>query len=165
MSNGPILYPNVTSLPGQSGINQADRLSRKQAQEGVPGEFDKVFGEALTDATSKSPGAVKPNVKAGVPHGLTTAQPDLTQVRAPLKFSAHAAQRLQDRKIALDAATMQKVTDAVDKADAKGLDDALVLTKDAALIVSVKNRTVITAVDRGSMTGNVFTNIDGAVLV
>ena len=60
---------------------------------------------------------------------------------------------------------MAKVNDAVDKADAKGLDDALVLTKDAALIVSVRNRTVITAIDNNSLSGNVFTNIDGAVIV
>jgi flagellar operon protein len=60
---------------------------------------------------------------------------------------------------------MMKVSDAVDKADAKGVEDTLVLTKDAALIVSVKNRTIITAMDRNQLTGNVFTNIDGAVIV
>ncbi|MDR3606763.1 MAG: TIGR02530 family flagellar biosynthesis protein [Oligoflexia bacterium] len=155
MSNGPILYPNVTSLPGQGGVGQSDRLPRKQ--EGAPGEFDQVFGEALS---STNPATTNPGS-----HGLTTARPDLSQIKAPLKFSAHASQRLQDRKIALDTGTMTKVNEAVDKAEAKGLDDALILTKDAALIVSVKNRTVITAVDRNSMTGNVFTNIDGAVIV
>jgi len=40
-----------------------------------------------------------------------------------------------------------------------------VLTQDAALIVNVRNRTVITALDRSSANGNVFTNIDGAVVV
>lgn len=89
----------------------------------------------------------------------------LSQVRPALKFSAHAFQRLKDRKINLDPATMAKLNDAVDKAEAKGVQDTLVLTKDAALIVSVKNRTVITAVDRNSMAGNVFTNIDGAVVI
>ena len=57
------------------------------------------------------------------------------------------------------------VNEAIDKADANGIDDTLVLTKDAALIVNVKNRTVITAMDRAQMTGNVFTNIDGAVII
>ena len=157
MSNGSILYPNVTSLPGQAGVGQADRLPRKQ--EGKPGEFDQAFNDALSRATPGQAAGTQ-----GLSRDLTTG-PDLSQIKAPLKFSAHASQRLQDRKITLDASTMQKVTDAVDKAEAKGLDDALVLTKDAALIVSVKNRTVITAVDRNSMTGNVFTNIDGAVIV
>jgi flagellar operon protein len=142
MSAGPILYPNVTQLPGQSSIAGAktDRLPKKQ--EGVKGEFDQVFDQVLD--------------KTGA---------DLTQVKTPLKFSAHAAQRLQDRKIALDPQTMAKVNDAIDKADAKGIQDTLVLTKDAALIVSVKNRTVITALDRSALAGNVFTNIDGAVVI
>ena len=89
----------------------------------------------------------------------------LEQVKQPLKFSAHASQRLQDRKIQLDASMMNKVNDAIDKAAAKGVEDTLILTKDAALIVSVKNRTVITAMDRGALNGNVFTNIDGAVII
>jgi flagellar operon protein len=57
------------------------------------------------------------------------------------------------------------VNDALDKAAAKGVEDTLVLTPEAALIVSVKNRTVITAMDRSNLNGNVFTNIDGAVIV
>lgn len=58
-----------------------------------------------------------------------------------------------------------KVSKALDQAEAKGLDDTLVLTGDAAFIVSVKNRTIVTALDKNSLTGNVFTNIDGAVIV
>ncbi len=60
---------------------------------------------------------------------------------------------------------MARVSDAIDKADAKGIEDTLVITNDAALIVNVKNRTVITALDKNAMSGNVFTNIDGAVIV
>ncbi len=145
-SGGAFLYPNVTSVPGQSGAGAAERVQPKK-QEGVKSEFDHVFDETL----SKEPAA-----------GLAT---DLSSVRQPLKFSAHASQRLQDRKISIDQATMVKVNDALDKASAKGVEDTLVLTKDAALIVSVKNRTVITAMDRNQLSGNVFTNIDGAVIV
>jgi flagellar operon protein len=137
MSTGPILYPNVTSLPGQTGIGQTEPQPKKD--QGVKGEFDKVFEQTIGN--------------------------DLSQLKSPLKFSSHATQRLKDRKITLDQATMSKVNDAVDKAEAKGVEDTLVLTKDAALIVSVKNRTVITALDRNSLSGNVFTNIDGAVIV
>jgi flagellar operon protein len=142
MGNGPLLYPNVTSLPGQNGIGQAERQPRKQ--EGVKGEFDQVFEQAM---------------------GSPAGKPNLDQVRNPLKFSAHASQRLQERKISLDPQTMVKVNEAIDKADAKGVEDTLVLTKDAALIVNVKNRTVVTAMDRNALQGNVFTNIDGAVIV
>lgn len=143
--SSPILYPSVTQLPGQSGVGQSERLPRKQ--EGVKGEFDHVFDREIEKSV-------------GSPAGI-----DLNQVKQPLKFSAHASQRLHDRKIALDQLTMAKVNDAIDKADAKGVEDTLVLTKDAALIVNVKNRTVITAMDRNNLTGNVFTNIDGAVIV
>jgi len=145
MTDPALLVPNVTSIPGQSGASE--RLQKKP--EGTKGEFDHVMDK----------------VQAKDELGKAEAPKDLNQVKNPLKFSAHASQRLSDRKIALDSQTLQKVNDAVDKAEAKGVDDTLVLTKDAALIVSVKNRTVITAMDRGSLTGNVFTNIDGAVIV
>jgi len=155
MSSGSILYPNITSLPGQSGIGQTDRQPRKSNADN--GEFGRVFNDALNPKAPASPKGVD-----GQTVGLST---DLSQVKAPLKFSAHASQRLQERKISLDSMTMSKVTDAIDKAEAKGIEDTLVLTKDAALIVNVKNRTVITAMDRNALVGNVFTNIDGAVVV
>ncbi len=60
---------------------------------------------------------------------------------------------------------MGSIREAVEKAEAKGLEDTLILTKDAALIVNVKNKTVVTAMDREALRGNVFTNIDGAVIV
>jgi flagellar operon protein len=146
-----IFYPNVTSIPSKNGATEQAQKKR----EGGVSEFDR----ALDRAAVESP-VEKQQDTNGV--GLNR---DLSQVKAPLKFSAHASQRLQDRKINLDSAMMQKVNDAVDKAQAKGLEDTLVLTPEAALIVNVKNRTVITAMDRSQMTGNVFTNIDGAVLV
>jgi flagellar operon protein len=53
----------------------------------------------------------------------------------------------------------------VDRAAAKGARESLVMMDDVALVVSVKNRTVITAVDRAHLKDNVFTNIDSAVIV
>jgi flagellar operon protein len=144
MSDQPFLYPNVSSVPSKS-IGEADAKPRKKDDIGVPSEFDKVF-----DQTIGKP-AVQPS--------------NLNSIKAPLKFSAHASQRLKDRKINLDPSMMNKLSEAVDRAEAKGIDDTLVLTKDAALIVNVKNRTVVTALDTGSLSGNVFTNIDGAVIV
>jgi flagellar operon protein len=138
-ASSPFLYPNVTSIPGQTDVERPQSPVRKEA----PGEFDKIF-----DRVSQP-----------------VAAPDLNQVRQPLKFSAHAVQRMNDRKIAMDQSTMMKVNDAVDKAAAKGIEDTLVITGDAAYIISVKNRTVVTALDRNSVAGNVFTNIDGAVIV
>jgi flagellar operon protein len=81
-----------------------------------------------------------------------------------LKFSQHALQRLQTRNIQLDKAALDKLSSAVDKAAQKGSRDSLILMNDLALVVSVKNRTVITAMDGAGMKDNVFTNIDSAVI-
>ena len=84
---------------------------------------------------------------------------------APLKLSAHAQQRLANRGIDLTSQDWDKIQKGVEKAAAKGAREALVLSDKAALVVSVRNRTVITAVDPASMKENVFTNIDSAVIV
>jgi flagellar operon protein len=100
--------------------------------------------------------------KEGVPSEFDEV---LNQVKPGLRFSNHASQRLRERQIQLDPLTLSKVNQAVDQAEAKGVEDTLVLTPNAALIVNVKNRTVVTAVDRNTVSGNVFTNIDGAVVI
>ena len=82
-----------------------------------------------------------------------------------LKVSGHAQSRLASRGIEMDAAAWDRVKGGVDRAAAKGARESLVLMDDVALVVSVKNRTVITAVDKASLRENVFTNIDSAVIV
>jgi flagellar operon protein len=82
----------------------------------------------------------------------------------PVRLSGHAMERLQRRGIAFDAAMSARLTEGVDRAAAKGSRDALVLVDGTAFVVSVANRTVITAVDPGSMKQRVFTNIDSAVI-
>jgi flagellar operon protein len=81
-----------------------------------------------------------------------------------LKFSQHALERLQSRGMSLSDNDVRKLEDAVDSVVRKGGRESLVMLGDAAFVVSVKNRTVITAMDRESMQGNVFTNIDSAVV-
>lgn len=88
-----------------------------------------------------------------------------TALNDALKVSGHAQSRLASRGIELDAASWDRVKGGVDRAAAKGARESLVLMDDVALVVSVKNRTVITAVDKGSLRDNVFTNIDSAVIV
>ena len=82
-----------------------------------------------------------------------------------LKFSAHAKERLALRNIELSAEDLARIGDAVSKAAAKGARQSLLVMEDMAFIVSVTNRTVITALDGNSMKENVFTNIDSAVIV
>jgi flagellar operon protein len=82
-----------------------------------------------------------------------------------LKFSAHAKERLALRNINLSQDDMARMNAAVDKAASKGARQSLLVMEHQAFIVSVPNRTVITAMDGGSMKENVFTNIDSAVIV
>jgi flagellar operon protein len=87
------------------------------------------------------------------------------QKSGELKFSAHAQQRLSDRNIQLSPSDLSRLEQGVSQAAAKGSKESLLLKDNLAFVVSVKNNTVITAVDSGSMRGNVFTNIDSAVIV
>jgi flagellar operon protein len=83
---------------------------------------------------------------------------------APLRFSGHALDRIQRRGIDLGANELARLQDGVARAAAKGGRDSLVLVDGTAFVVSVPNRTVITAVDQGHMREQVFTNIDSAVI-
>lgn len=82
-----------------------------------------------------------------------------------LKFSAHAQTRLESRGIHLNGDDMLKLQDAVNRVRDKGSKESLILTDKAAFIVSVKNQTVITAVDRESLKENIFTNIDSTIMI
>lgn len=82
-----------------------------------------------------------------------------------LKLSGHAQTRLASRNLQLGKEEWDRVLNGVDKAAEKGSKESLVMVDDIALVVSVRNRTVITAMDRENLKNNVFTNIDSAVIV
>ncbi|MDN5344434.1 MAG: hypothetical protein PWQ18_545 [Clostridia bacterium] len=84
---------------------------------------------------------------------------------AGLKFSRHASERLESRQISLSPQQMARLEQGVARAAGKGARESLVLLDDLALVVSVKNRTVITAASRQDLRESVFTNIDSAVLL
>lgn len=85
--------------------------------------------------------------------------------KGKVKFSAHATKRLEARKIDFTPEQLQTLEDAVDKARAKGGKETLILLDNVALVVSVANRTVITAMDGDNLRDNVFTQIDSAVII
>jgi flagellar operon protein len=96
----------------------------------------------------------------------TTTGPDFgSLLQDQLKVSGHAQTRLQSRNINLSQDDWNRVMNGVNKAAAKGAKESLVMIDNTALVVSVKNRTVITAVDKDNLKDNVFTNIDSAVVV
>ena len=79
-----------------------------------------------------------------------------------VRFSAHAAERIRQRKIELGPSRMRRVSAAAEEVAARGGRDALVVMDGVSLILDVPNRTVVTAVERGGGR-SVFTNIDSAV--
>lgn len=93
-------------------------------------------------------------------------QQDLAAERATeLKFSRHAASRLESRGINLSTEQSARLENGVEQAKAKGINESLVLVDSLAFIVNVPNRTVVTAMDQNETTSNIFTNIDGAVIM
>lgn len=87
------------------------------------------------------------------------------QNKADLKISAHALDRLRERNISLTDKDISTLKTAVENLRLKGGREALILYKNVAYITSVKNNTIITAVDSENLKENVFTNIDSAVIV
>jgi len=82
----------------------------------------------------------------------------------PLHFSKHALERIQRRGISLDSVTLGRLQEGVGRIKTKGATDSLVLVDGTAFVVSVPNRTVITAVGAEHMREHVFTNIDSAAI-
>lgn len=126
----------------------------------------------MSDRFQILPGVINPIEQTGRQRGKTTASKPtgkafaeiLDQQIKPLQFSHHARQRMESRGIVLSGDEMNRLDQAVASVKAKGGRDSLVLLGDNALVVSVKNQTVVTVVDRSSLKGNVFTNIDSAII-
>lgn len=96
---------------------------------------------------------------------LKQKQLDSVESSNELKFSKHANERLSSRNISLTDEQMVRLQDGARQASEKGINESLVLVDDLAFIVNVKNNTVITAMDQRNSVDNVYTNIDGAVVI
>lgn len=82
-----------------------------------------------------------------------------------VKFSKHALQRLEARNIQLNSMEVQKIKDALNKAQQKGIKETLIIMDQKTFVASVKNKTIITAATKDMLEDSVFTNIDGAVII
>ena len=109
---------------------------------------------ALSSATSTQP-------VSGV---APKSQPQRTQTTEGLTFSKHLTERINRRSIDLSPEKLDRLSQAVDKVAQKGARESVVLLDDLALLVSVSNRTVLTAIETGKMKNGVFTNIDSVVV-
>jgi len=125
----------------------------------------------LTDAIIRQ--AEKVNSSGGKPGGANSQitngrsfQEILNeQLNQRISFSKHANQRTEERNIQISESNLNRLEDACNRAQQKGIKDALIVMEDSAFIVNALNKTVITVVDKNEMKSNVFTNIDGAVFL
>ena len=137
------------SIAKPAGLGKTDALAKGGLQ---GGNDSNNVGPSFQDTlASTMQGQVRAPMGAAIPGGV--------------KFSNHAIERMQSRGVSFNKGDLDRLNQAVDKASAKGSKDTLVLMNDAALIVSVKNKTVVTLMDQAALKENVFTNIDSTIVM
>ncbi|MDE7322549.1 MAG: flagellar protein [Lachnospiraceae bacterium] len=133
-------------------INNSQFLSIEQLQ-------DQYLKQQKVNSGSKSPQGMS------FEEILHKQQVRKQQTADNVKFSKHAANRLNDRNIELTDKQLERLNDGTKKAGEKGIRDSLVLVDQLAFIVNTKSNTVITAMDQTEADENIYTNIDGAVII
>lgn len=121
-------------------------------------QFHRIPSQPLIQPKSKVEQATKPQTSFA--EVLQNSQKNLQ-----LKVSKHATERLTERNIDITDREWQVIAQKVNEAKQKGIKDSLVLLDQAALIVSAKNSTVITAMNRMEAKNQLFTNIDGTIVL
>lgn len=141
-------FENLVPVPGASQSNIGGLQKPTQGP-----SFKETLNSTLSDVMQPVQGqnSLNPLAKANSIEGL--------------KFSNHAVERMQSRGIRFTPEDMTRLNDAVSRAASKGSKDSLILMKDSALIVSVKNKTVVTVMDKTALKENVFTNIDSTIVM
>ena len=80
-------------------------------------------------------------------------------------FSKHAMARAEERGIEVTDTLMGQLADSMERASAKGATNILAFDATRAFIINVPHGRVITTMSQEEMQENIFTNIDGAVLL
>ena len=132
---------NITNAPGVGGVNPQTPNPTRIGSSGPS------FEETLKKVSQTS---------------LPTPQAESV---LPMTFSKHAVERMKSRGIEGGPETMGRLEKAFSKAAEKGSRNTLVLMDDNAFIMSVKNKTIVTAMDKNNMKENLFTNIDSTIIV
>ena len=131
---------DIAARIGSPSVLKPDELRRKQSS--TPDESRETFADTLKQA-----------------HG-----PSYDPAPA-VKLSAHAEKRIAQRDISLTRPQRHTLAHAMRKLDAKGSQDALLLRSDAAFVVNVPERTVVTAINQSELEDRIFTQIESAMLV
>ncbi len=113
---------------------------------------------------------IRPHVPRSKQQGAVSGAGSFDQLlqnkieQSSVKFSKHATDRMESRGIEFNPQQMERLESALSQVSAKGGKASLVMLDNTALVVSIKNDTVVTVVDRDQLKNNVFTNIDSAVI-
>ena len=106
-------------------------------------------------------GANRPNSPALV---RTPEGPSFRDTLAGVQFSTHAAKRIERRDLDLDAGRLNRLNSAISRAAEKGAKNSVVMLDDLAVVVDVRDRKVVTAINAQQGKERVFTNIDSVVI-
>lgn len=119
----------------------------------------------LHNQSIQKPGTAK-NVQGNVSEGsFSSILQNKIEQGNEVKFSAHAIKRMEERQLDFNAGTLDRLNQGIRELDAKGSVNSLIMMDETAFVVSVKNKTVVTAVDKTGQGNNVFTNIDSVAIV
>ena len=113
------------------------------------------FGELMQQVRDNAP----------APQAGTEPPDGESSVQSVINFSKHAMSRAQERGIELTPDLMEKLSGSVEKAQEKGAKNILAFNATQAFIINVPYGRVITTMNQDEMKENIFTNIDGAVLI
>ena len=127
---------NNILIPNVTRTGNSSKVSKKIEKDVNPNEFNNLLKETIESQQSEG-----------------------------IKLSVHAAKRLQDRNMSVDGAELKKIQSGIEKLASKGGNDSLLITSKGAYIVDVPKRTIVTAIDKDSISENVFTKIDSTVIL
>ena len=120
------------------------------------------FRVQLGNAQAVSPKAGQTSTMPKAAAGGTSFTETLSRAQE-VRFSNHAQKRMESREIELSPENVNRLSDAIDKAEKRGGKSSLVMVDDLAFIVNVRDRMVVTALDANHRGEGVFTQIDSVV--
>ena len=122
-------------IRANTDIKRVEPLRQNSKNQQVSREFQTIMQEALSQTTDDK----------------------------ELKISNHAQKRLDQRGFSLAGEDMSNLSQAMDELDDKGSKNSLLFYKDMALIASIDNRTIITALNQNEL--DTVMNIDSTKFI
>lgn len=113
----------------------------------------------------RQPASEPKHVSVPNKHSFAQQLNETIQRSKKLTLSKHAKLRMEQRNIHISPNRWSQIEEKINEARTKGVNEPLVLLKEAALLVSAKNNTVITLMERKEAGSHIFTNIDGTIIM